>query len=126
MVTAMASQRQGRLLAAGFVVPCLIMLPYDRSKPQPWRELAAEVNNGAASDPVFFEAAQALANRVQHEGSAVFDARLDYLFALCLNRKPDAHERERLAAYFKAQPSDTAWLGLSRVMLNVDEFITRE
>ncbi len=44
------------LLAAGFVVPCLIMLPYDRSKPQPWRELAAEVSNGAASDPVFFEA----------------------------------------------------------------------
>jgi hypothetical protein len=74
------------------------------------------------NDPVFFEAAQALAARVQQEGGPTFDTRLDYLFALCLNRKPDAHERERLAAFYKV--SD--WLGLSRVMLNLDEFITRE
>ena len=44
------------LLAAGFVVACLIMLPYARSKPQPWRDLARQVREGGASDPVFFEA----------------------------------------------------------------------
>ena len=44
------------LLAAGFVVACLIMLPFDRSKPQPWRDFAEQVTAGGASDPVFFEA----------------------------------------------------------------------
>lgn len=44
------------LLAAGLVVACLIMLPFDRSKPQPWRELAEQVSAGGASEPVFFEA----------------------------------------------------------------------
>jgi hypothetical protein len=44
------------LLAAGFVVACLIMLPFDRSKPQPWREFASQVAAGGASYPVFFEA----------------------------------------------------------------------
>ncbi len=78
------------------------------------------------NDPVFYEAAQALAYRVQKEAPAAFDQRLDYLFALCLDRKPDTRERERLAAYFKTQPPDSAWLGLSRVVLNLDEFITRE
>ena len=44
------------LLAAGFVVACLIMLPFARSKPQPWQDIAAQVAaGGAASDPVFFE-----------------------------------------------------------------------
>jgi hypothetical protein len=43
------------LLAAGFALSCLIVLPFARSKPQPWRELAAQVTAGKASDPVFFE-----------------------------------------------------------------------
>ena len=37
------------LLAAGFVVACLIMLPFDRSKPQPWRDFAEQVTAGGAS-----------------------------------------------------------------------------
>jgi hypothetical protein len=44
------------LLAAGFVVACLIMIPFARLKPQPWRDLARQVaTGGGASDPVFFE-----------------------------------------------------------------------
>jgi len=43
------------ILAAGFVVACLIMLPFARSKPQPWRDLAGQVAGGGASEPVFFE-----------------------------------------------------------------------
>ncbi len=44
------------LLAAGFALGCLIMLPFARSKPQPWRDLARQVTaSGSASDPVFFE-----------------------------------------------------------------------
>ena len=43
------------LLAAGFALACLIVLPFDRSDPQPWREVAAQVTRGGASEPVFFE-----------------------------------------------------------------------
>jgi 4-amino-4-deoxy-L-arabinose transferase-like glycosyltransferase len=49
------SAKWRNLLAAGFVVACLIMLPFARSKPQPWRDLAGQVAGGGASEPVFFE-----------------------------------------------------------------------
>lgn len=45
------------LLAAGFALACLIVLPFDRPQPQPWRDFAAEVSaDGGPSDPIFFEA----------------------------------------------------------------------
>ncbi len=74
------------------------------------------------NDPVFFEAAQALAERIQTEASGDFRARLDYAYRLCLNRAPTEAEAARLAAYFDS----ASWLGVSRVLLNLDEFITRE
>ncbi len=107
------------------------------------------------NDPAFFEMAQGLAYRVvaETQGSS-FDDRLDRAFQLCLLRKPRASERETLLGYFVRQrallerdesaasqwfPIDTAgedqssdplsmaaWVGVSRVLLNMDEFITRE
>jgi hypothetical protein len=50
-----ASVKWRNLLAAGFVVACLLMLPFAQSKPQPWRDLAGQVTAGGASEPVFFE-----------------------------------------------------------------------
>lgn len=45
------------LLAAGFALVCLIVLPFDRPQPQPWRDLAEQVTaHGGPSDPIFFEA----------------------------------------------------------------------
>jgi dolichyl-phosphate-mannose-protein mannosyltransferase len=52
---AMVSVKWRNLMAAGFALVCLIMLPFDRTVPQPWREIAAQVAGGGASDPVFFE-----------------------------------------------------------------------
>ncbi len=75
------------------------------------------------NDPVFFDAAKALAWRLQNEASGNFDDRLNYAFKLCLDRNPTAKEKDRLATYFHAQPD---WVGLSRIILNLDEFITRE
>ena len=49
------SAKWRNLLAAGFVAACLIMIPFARSKPQPWRDLAGQVTAGGASEPVFFE-----------------------------------------------------------------------
>src|SRR5271154_5605263 len=54
------------------------------------------------NDPVFYEAAQALATRVLSERSD-FAQRIDYAFELCLSRKPQARERQRLIEYFEKQ-----------------------
>ena len=86
------------------------------------------------NDPVFFEAAQALAERIERQGSGDFRARLEFAYRLCLNRAPTENETTRLAAYFDTQsgirrkdPAAIApWVGISRILLNLDEFITRE
>ncbi len=76
------------------------------------------------NDPVFFEAAGALAKRVEGQAPGTsFNDRLNYAFELCLGRKPTAHEKDRLATYFDKEQD---WTGISRVLLNLDEFITRE
>jgi hypothetical protein len=44
------------LLAAGFALTCLIVLPFDRTTPQPWRNLVEQVAaEGGGTDPIFFE-----------------------------------------------------------------------
>ncbi len=65
------------------------------------------------NDPVFFEAAQALGAKKD----------LDRMFALTLGRRPKASERERLTRFYE-QTHD--WTAVARVLLNLDEFITRE
>ena len=102
------------------------------------------------NDPVFFEAAQALAARVLEDMPGGMPQRMDYAFELVLARKPSAHERERLMEYYEQQKQllakdpkalegmqpvrpdgvealdAAAWVGVSRVLFNLDEFITRE
>lgn len=72
------------------------------------------------NDPVFFEAAEALAARMQKEGGA---DPLAYAFELCVARPPSKTERARIEQ-FRAQGGD--WVGVSRILLNLDELITRE
>src|SRR5437867_2091690 len=102
------------------------------------------------NDPVFVEAAQSLAVRVLEEAPPSWEDRLDTLFQHCLSRRPNPNERERMAKLFERQkviflkepqsvslvapnpvpgtgPVEVAsWVGLSRVLMNLDEFITRE
>jgi mono/diheme cytochrome c family protein len=102
------------------------------------------------NDPVFFEAAQGLAFRVMRESSGAFRDRLNYAYTVTLGRQPTAREAERMGKYFddslhglQQQPETVAalfpnriegvpqvetaaWVQLSRVLLNLDEFITRE
>lgn len=102
------------------------------------------------NDPVFFEAAQALATRVGNEERGDNAARLNHAFLLTLARSPRPEESERLLRYLNQQralfESDpvalgevigegaaehfaaerAAWIALASVLLNLDEFITRE
>ena len=99
------------------------------------------------NDPIFWEAAQALSERIAREAPADFDPRLDYAFRLVLGRPPEPFERERLEAHFHEQldasvsgptasssnsssPNDSsrqaAWTSIASILLNLHEFITRE
>jgi len=73
------------------------------------------------NDPVFFEAAEGLAARVDQLSKPV-SSKIDYAFELCLGRKPDDKERAILEKYYAQQGP----LAAARVMLNLDEFVTRE
>jgi hypothetical protein len=86
------------------------------------------------NDEVFFEAAKAMAWRLEQEAPPSVSDRLSFAFRLALGREPSEKERQRLARYldeqaqiFAAEKAEySAWLGVSRVLLNLDEFITRE
>jgi mono/diheme cytochrome c family protein len=100
------------------------------------------------NDQAYFEFAQALAGRVLREGKPSQVDRVRHACLLCLGRLPNPKEEERLNAFlaqqlavFEARPQEAkelglggqtnsaelaAWTMLSRALLNLDEFITRE
>ena len=56
---------------------------------------------------------------------------IEYGFRLCLARPPTSKEKDRLMSYLEASRqrfSDeaTAWTAVARVLINLDEFLTRE
>jgi mono/diheme cytochrome c family protein len=106
------------------------------------------------NDAAYLELARGLAERVLREGPAGDAARLQFAFRLCLAREARTAERTRLIEFlakqreeFRAAPADAvalltaaganlapgedaaepaAWTAVARVLLNLDEFITRE
>jgi hypothetical protein len=76
------------------------------------------------------ELAQGLAARVLREGPPGTSERLRFAFRLCLGREPDAQELKQLVDILGRQRDGSderpAWVLVSRVLLNLDEFITRE
>jgi hypothetical protein len=82
-----------------------------------------------ANDPVFVEFANALGTRIESEGPADDAGRIAFAFRVCFARTPTTAEAARVQAYLdtkrKTDPK-TAWAAVARVLMNLDEFITRE
>ncbi len=102
------------------------------------------------NDEVFLEAARGLAVRTLAESSDDWTARLNRISRLTLGRLPTKDEAEELEGSYRRQlrildpsPADAkqlsqidlrkhgpvevaAWMGVGRILLNTDEFITRE
>jgi hypothetical protein len=103
------------------------------------------------NDESFMEAAQALARRVMKENPAGHNGKISLAFRLCLARAPTPKEEQRLGDLFRKEmrslkltPQEAAALAgqkpdsktdstelaamtsVSRVLLNLDETITRE
>jgi hypothetical protein len=88
------------------------------------------------NDPQFFEFAEALGRRVVREHPEGLAAQLDHAFRLCTSRGPSDAERQRLTELFTqarttaggdgSAPEAAAWTTVARVLLNLDETITRE
>jgi hypothetical protein len=94
------------------------------------------------NDPVFLEAAQALAVRLLRESTP--DTRLDEAFRITLGRRPSSAESRHLTSFvsdlrtiaekrpaqiapFGLDPREAAlWTHAGRLLLNLDEFVTRE
>ncbi len=88
------------------------------------------------NDQQFVEFAEALAQRVQREAPAALPAQIDFAFRACVARAPRPAERQRLVDLFQQQVAtangdddarrSAAWMTVARVLLNLDETITRE
>jgi mono/diheme cytochrome c family protein len=89
------------------------------------------------NDQQFYEFAEGLADRVLRERSgAPLPEQLEHAFRLSTARRPSAFERDRLASLFArrlaaetgepAARQRAAWIAVARVLLNLDETITRE
>lgn len=82
-----------------------------------------------ANDPVFVEIAKGLGDRIAKEGADSDADRLAYGFKVCFARTPSKLEQDRLLAYLQQQRQanpEQAWMRVARVLLNLDEFVTRE
>ena len=97
------------------------------------------------NDPVFVEAAHALAERIMREGGSSLTSRATYAFRLATSRKPQGqqvdvllsgyakdlayfarHSEEAKAVSGKADAESAAWTMLARALLNLDVTLTKD
>jgi hypothetical protein len=81
-----------------------------------------------ANDPVFVELAWALGKRLVKDGPDDDAGRIGLAFRLCFARPPTDAETERLTKYLNGLDGtpEAKWSAVARVLMNLDEFITRE
>jgi hypothetical protein len=80
-----------------------------------------------ANDTAFVEFAQAFGKRVLKDGPKDESGRVKFAFQLAFSRNPNQDEEKRLGQFVnKQEKAEEAWKLAARVLLNLDEFITRE
>lgn len=84
----------------------------------------------ALNEPLFLEAAQALARKALNEGGKSDADKLRYAFRRTLSRPPQAPELAELQSFLDSQrgrfTTEQAWTAVARVILNLDETFTKE
>ena len=84
------------------------------------------------NEPIFAECAAAMAKRVLKEGGATDTERVRFAFRLVVARPPTEKESAILAGLLTKELArekatlEVAWTAVSRVLLNLDETITKE
>jgi hypothetical protein len=81
-----------------------------------------------ANDPAFVEFFEAFGKRVVKDGPADDAGKVGFAFGLCFARQPTETEQARVLKYLASQDGDEAkkWAAVGRVLMNLDEFVTRE
>jgi hypothetical protein len=91
-----------------------------------------------ANDRVFVDLAEGLAQTLLNEASGDETARIDHAFRSVLARSPEPQELDRLLEYVREERrragetlsehdrEQKVWSAVARVLLNLDEFVTRE
>jgi hypothetical protein len=79
-----------------------------------------------ANDPAFVEFYELFGAAVAKQ-PGTDDEKLTTVFLRCFSREPNAKERERLLKFLDSETDETKrWTSVVRVLLNLDEFVTRE
>jgi mono/diheme cytochrome c family protein len=83
------------------------------------------------NEPLFLEAAKALGERARKEGGRTDDAKLRFVYRQTLARDPEAEELADLQSFLAKQKArqlgePETWAAVARVVLNLDEAITKE
>ncbi|MCB1203621.1 MAG: DUF1553 domain-containing protein [Verrucomicrobiae bacterium] len=82
------------------------------------------------NDPVFFECAEALGKTLTEAHRDDPDAAIEEIFHRCLGRDPEPAELDALrsahADFLTSSDKERAYVATARVVMNLDEFITRE
>jgi hypothetical protein len=83
------------------------------------------------NEPLFLEAAKALGERAEKEGGKTDSERIQYVFRRTLSREAQSEELAALESFLAKQRGrnlgeSQAWAALARVVMNLDETITKE
>ncbi len=81
-----------------------------------------------ANDPAFVELANGLGKRLASQKEESNTQKIESAFRICFARKPNEKETSRLDQFVQSQKGtdEEKWTRLARVLMNLDEFITRE
>jgi hypothetical protein len=128
--------RRGLYVVNRRTVPYPVAMTFDQSNPNECT-VRREYSNtplqplALLNNPVFAECADAFAKRLASVGETNHE-KIEFGFRVCFGRKPARPELNRLEQLFRDEQNnaratdDQAWRGVAEVLLNLDEFLTRE